>query len=151
MIWYLRVFGVFVLVFAFAIFRQSETRIERTWDVTNKPEQVQKILYDSFQPKSQRPPAVGETWETKVMGELVKCTTTVAITQGKSEFQIVAEGFKHYRILKESYRWETVQNGVRIYGTWELETNPNTLSKLLFLFFSNADLDHIASGKQKLF
>ncbi|TGL44540.1 hypothetical protein [Leptospira perdikensis] len=151
MIWYLRVFGVFVLVFAFAVFRQSKTQEERTWDVTIKPEQVQKILYDSFQPKSFRTPAVGETWESKVMGETVKCTTTIANNLGKSEFQITAEGFKHYQNLKESYRWETIQNGVRIYGTWELETNPNLLSKLLFLFFSNADLDHIASGKQKLF
>ncbi|TGK82187.1 hypothetical protein EHQ24_13035 [Leptospira noumeaensis] len=150
MIWYLRVFGVFVLVFAVVIFRQSETKVERTWDVTNKPDQVQKILYESFQPKSFRSPVVGETWESKVMGETVKSTTTLANAQSP-EFQIATEGFKHYRILKESYRLETIQNGVRIHGTWEAETNPNTLSKLLFLFFSDADLNHIADGKQKLF
>lgn len=151
MIWYLRVFGVFVLVFAVAILRQSGTQLERTWDVTNKQELVQKVLYDSFQPKVSRLPVVGESWESKIMGEMVKCTTISSNTQGQPEFQIAAEGFKHYRILKESYRLETIQNGVRIHGKWEIETNPNLVSKLLFLFFSDADLDHIASGKQKLF
>lgn len=151
MIWYLRVFGVFVLVFGVLVFQQSETQMERTWEVTNKPELVQKVLYDSFQPKSSRLPVVGESWEAKIMGETVKCTTTSANTQGQTEFQISAEGFKHYRVLKESYRVEPIQNGVRIHGKWELETSPNTLSKLLFLFFSDADLDHVASGKQKLF
>lgn len=151
MIWYLRVFGVFVLVFAVAVFRQSTTKVERTWEVTNKPEQVQKVLYDSFQPKSFRTPVVGETWESKVMGEVVKCTTTVANSQGNSEFQITTEGFKHYQVLKETYRLESTQNGVRIHGTWDLETKPNTISKLLFLFFSDADLNYIADGKQKLF
>ncbi|MCT8333847.1 hypothetical protein NUH30_09195 [Leptospira sp. 85282-16] len=151
MIWYLRVFGVFVLVFAVAILRQSGTQLERTWEVTNKQEIVQKVLYDSFQPKASRLPVVGESWETKIMGEIVKCTTIASNTQGLPEFQISAEGFKHYRILKESYRLEAIQNGVRIHGKWEMETNPNLISKLLFLFFSDADLDHIASGKQKLF
>lgn len=151
MVWYLRVFGVFVLVFGIAVFRQSETHLERTWEVTNKPELVQKVLYDSFQPKSSRLPVANESWETKIMGETVKCTTTSANTQGQIEFQIFAEGFKHYRILKESYRLEPIQNGVRIHGKWEMETSPNTVSKLLFLFFSDADIDHIAQGKQKLF
>ncbi|TGK96419.1 hypothetical protein EHQ30_07385 [Leptospira brenneri] len=150
MIWYLRVFGIFVLVFAVAVTRQSETRVERTWDVSIKPEQVQKILYESFQPKSFRTPVTGESWESKVMGEPVKSTTTKTNLQ-PTEFQISMEGFKHYRILKESYRLEPIQNGVRIFGTWEAEPNPNSLSKLLFLFFSNADLNHIADGKQKLF
>lgn len=151
MIWYLRVFGVFALVFALVIFRQSTTQVERVWEITNKPEQVQKVLYDSFQPKSFRTPVIGETWETKVMGEVVKCTTTVANSQGNSEFQITTEGFKHYQFLKESFQIEPIQNGVRIHGIWELETKPNTLSKLLFLFFSNADLNYIADGRQNLF
>lgn len=151
MIWYLRVFGVFVLAFVVALSRQNETHLERTWDVTNKQDLVQKVLYDSFQPKSFRLPVVGESWETKIMGEMVKCTTTAANAEDKIEFQISAEGFKHYRILRESYRVEPIQNGVRIHGKWEIETSPNILSKLLFLFFSDADLDHIAQGKQKLF
>ncbi|EKJ88420.1 hypothetical protein CLV96_1914 [Leptospira meyeri] len=151
MIWYLRVFGVFVLVFTVAVFRQSATKLERTWDVTNKPEQVQKVLYDSFQPKSFRTPVVGETWETKVMGEVVKSTTTLVNSQGNFEFQITTEGFKHYQVLKETYSLEPIQNGVRIHGTWDLETKPNTISKLLFLFFSDADLNYLAEGKQKLF
>lgn len=151
MIWYLRVFGIFVFVFFFAVLGQKESRLERSWDVKLKPDQTQKVLYESFQPKSYRTPTVGEEWESKTLGETVTCKTIAVTNPPTISFQIQMEGFKHYQMLKESYQLEATENGVRVKGVWEIQPMPNFLSKLLFLFFSDADLNLIATSKEKRF
>lgn len=151
MIWYLRVFGIFLFVFVFAVVSQKETRLERTWEVKLKPDQTVKNLYESFQPKSFRAPVVGEEWESKSLGETVKCKTISVTNTPTISFQIESQGFKHYGVLKETYQLDPTGNGVRIHGILEIQTAPNFLSKLLFLFFSDADLNHIATGKEKRF
>lgn len=151
MIWYLRVFGIFVFVFGFAVLGQKESRLERTWEVKLKPDQTQKILYESFQPKSYRQPTVGEEWESKTLGETVKCKTIAVANTPTISFQIQTEGFKHYQVLKETYKLDPTENGVRVHGVWEIQPVSNFSSKLLFLFFSDADLNLIASSKEKRF
>ncbi|EOQ89151.1 hypothetical protein LEP1GSC202_1444 [Leptospira yanagawae serovar Saopaulo str. Sao Paulo = ATCC 700523] len=151
MIWYLRVFGIFVFVFGFAVLGQKESRLERTWEVKLKPDQTQKILYESFQPKSYRQPTVGEEWESKTLGETVKCKTIAVANTPTISFQIQTEGFKHYQVLKETYQLDPTENGVRVHGVWEIQPVSNFSSKLLFLFFSDADLNLIASSKEKRF
>ncbi|XDD46816.1 hypothetical protein AB3N60_01595 [Leptospira sp. WS39.C2] len=151
MIWYLRVFGIFVFVFFFAVLGQKESRLERTWEVKLKPEQTMKTLFESFQPKSFRNPILGEEWESKTLGETVKCKVTAVTNTPTISFQIETQGLKHYQLLTESYQLEPTENGVRIHGIWQVQTVPNFLSKLLFLFFSDADLNHIAASKESRF
>ncbi|XDD43068.1 hypothetical protein AB3N58_01505 [Leptospira sp. WS60.C2] len=151
MIWYLRVFGIFFFVFLFAVLSQKESRLERTWESKLKPDQTVKTLYESFQPKSFRQPTVGEEWESKTLGETVLCKTTTVTNVPTISFQIETKGMKHYQMLRETFEVEPTENGVRVRGVWEIETTPNFLSKLLFLFFSDADLSHIASAKEKRF
>ncbi|TGM37790.1 hypothetical protein [Leptospira biflexa] len=151
MIWYLRVFGIFVFVFFFAVLSQKESRLEHSWEVKLKPEQTQKILYESFQPKSFRPPTLGEEWESKSLGETVQCKTTAVTNTPTISFQIETTGFKHYQVLKETYQLDPTENGVRVKGVLEIQPAPNFLSKLLFLLFGKADLNHIATSKEKRF
>lgn len=151
MIWYLRVFGIFVFVFFFAVLGQKESHLERTWEVKLKPDQTQKILYESFLPKSYRSPTVGEEWESKSLGETVICKTIAVTNTQTISFQIQSKGFKHYQVLNETYQLDTTENGVRILAKLDIQPVPNFLSKLLFLFFSDADLNHIVLSKEKRF
>ncbi|MCZ8342373.1 MAG: hypothetical protein O9301_05015 [Leptospira sp.] len=139
MIWYLRVFGVFVLVLGGMVVSQGDLTHETEMETSLKWDAVPRSLSLAYFPKSFKVPLVGEEVAEKRLGETVKIQVKVWNLLPEPQTTVESVGYAHYAKIEETISAKQKENNVQLVLRTVIRPKEQIFSKLYVLFFGKSD------------
>lgn len=151
MIWYLRVFGVFVLVLGLLVMGQGDLTHETEIETSLKWDMVPKTISQSYFPKSYKIPQVGEEVVEKRLGETVNLRLKVWNLLPETQTTLESLGYTHYAKIEETILARQKENDVQIVLRTVISPKEQFFSKLYVLFFGRSDAEKLQKQIETLF
>ncbi len=138
MIWFLRTFTLFFIVFVGSIFLQKDATFTQSTTTALKWEPALRLILQNYTAKYGRLPISGETIEGKHSGEEIKIEFLALVPNEKVSLKIT--GLSHLESESLHIQFTEKENLVHIDMSLSAVTKPDLVSRIVFLFFGTHSL-----------
>lgn len=139
MIWFLRIFTLFFIVFVGSIFAVKDATFTQSTTSALKWEPALKLILLNYSAKYGRLPLTGESIEGKHSGEEIKIDILALVPNEKVILKFT--GLSHMETETLQIQFVEKENLVQIGLTLSANAKPDFLSRVVFLFFGSHSLE----------